>query len=233
MAMARSRNLKPSFFTDDELAALPALTRLLFAGLWTVADRAGRLEDRPLRIKAEVLPYDNCDVNEMLQQLDGIGVIHRYAVGPKRYIQIRTFAKHQNPHIREPQSVIPPPQLVEVTGGNASTVLAPDEHSAEHPPGPEDSGFRIPSSGLPQPGAGTRPQRSRVAGTPDGDKSPRNPKPNGDLAKGWWHTNEGIEATGRLLGIPAKPGELHGAYKARLFDEIRRRQSNGKAVAAA
>lgn len=50
--MAGARNIKPGFFTNDVLAACDQLARLLFAGLWTVADRAGRLEDRPKRIKA-------------------------------------------------------------------------------------------------------------------------------------------------------------------------------------
>jgi len=36
------------------------LARLLYPGLWMLADREGRLEDRPLRIKAEILPYDTC-----------------------------------------------------------------------------------------------------------------------------------------------------------------------------
>ena len=38
-------------------------------------------------------------------------------------------------------------------------------------------------------------------------------KGNGD----WWRTNEGIEAKGRELGIPAKRGEPWPEYKARLF----------------
>jgi hypothetical protein len=55
--VARSRNIKPGFFLNDELAECEPLARILFAGLWCIADREGRLEDRPKRIKAEVLPY--------------------------------------------------------------------------------------------------------------------------------------------------------------------------------
>ena len=64
--MARSRNIKPGFFANDELAELPALTRLFFIGMWTIADREGRLEDRPKKLKVEVLPYDECDAETML-----------------------------------------------------------------------------------------------------------------------------------------------------------------------
>lgn len=112
--MARLRTIKPAFFTNDELATVPPLGRLLFAGLWCVADREGRLEDRPLRIKAEVLPYDECDVHELLNQLARAGFVLRYEAEERRLIQIVNFAKHQNPHVKEA----------------ASTLPAPDEHSA-------------------------------------------------------------------------------------------------------
>ena len=53
--MARTRSIKPSFFDNEILGDLPPLTRLLFIGLWGIADREGRLEDRPKRIKKELL----------------------------------------------------------------------------------------------------------------------------------------------------------------------------------
>ena len=48
--MARARILKPGFFANELLAEIHPYGRLLFAGLWTLADREGRLEDRPKRI---------------------------------------------------------------------------------------------------------------------------------------------------------------------------------------
>ena len=121
--MARSRNIKPGFFKNDVLAELPPLTRLLFIGLWCLADREGRLEDRPKRIKAEVLPYDNCDIDKLLAQLDGAGFIHRYQVDGNEYIEIPNFTKHQNPHMKEQASEIPAPNK-----HGASTVQEPNEH---------------------------------------------------------------------------------------------------------
>ena len=46
--MARARNIKPAFFDNDELAENEPLGRLLFIGLWTLADyqdAAGRRGD--------------------------------------------------------------------------------------------------------------------------------------------------------------------------------------------
>src|SRR5215475_4054471 len=81
----RIRTIKPAFFDNEELAALPSLTRLFFIGLWTVADREGRLEDRPLRLRAQILPYDEADADAMLTQLDRAGFIQRYTVDGNHY----------------------------------------------------------------------------------------------------------------------------------------------------
>lgn len=120
--MARSRNIKPGFFTNDELAECEPLARILFAGIWCFSDRAGRLEDRPKKIKAEILPYDNCDADALLSQLENTGFIIRYQVENSRYIQVVNFDKHQNPHIKEPESTIPAPDLHQI-----KTVLAEKE----------------------------------------------------------------------------------------------------------
>ncbi|MBK8772818.1 MAG: hypothetical protein IPM06_20640 [Rhizobiales bacterium] len=133
--MARARNLKPSFFTNDKLAELDPLGRLLFAGLWTIADREGRLEDRPKRIKAEILPYDDADADKLLLDLQAAGFIMRYSVNGGRFIQVLAFTKHQNPHVREGPSTIP----------------APDKHSASTVPSPEiqEPARLIPPSPIP------------------------------------------------------------------------------------
>jgi hypothetical protein len=107
--MARARNIKPSFFANEDLAELDLRSRLLFIGLWCLADREGRLEDRPKRIKAELFPYEDCDINEHLQELHDSGFIRRYEMYGERYIWIVKFTKHQNPHIKEKASMIPAP----------------------------------------------------------------------------------------------------------------------------
>lgn len=138
--MARARNIKPGFFTNDLLAEIAPLGRLLFAGLWTIADREGRLEDRPKKIKAEVLPFDNCNVDKLLADLNKHGFITRYSVNGTAYIQIVTWCKHQNPHVKEAASTIPAPCKTPDKHG-ASTVQAPDEEQ----PFPERAGL-IPDS---------------------------------------------------------------------------------------
>lgn len=99
--MARSRNIKPSFFTNDVLAENDPLGRLLFIGLWTLADHNGNLEWRAKRVKAQILPYDNCDVEALAINLDKSGFIRFYSVGGQTYLNIPTFTDHQNPHKNE------------------------------------------------------------------------------------------------------------------------------------
>lgn len=123
--MARARNIKPGFFRNADLVELPYEVRLLFIGLWTVADRRGRLEDRPKQIKMELFPADDINVNEALDSLASIGLIHRYEAAGVKCIEVVNFEKHQNPHKAEQESALPD------RGGNiASTVNARCKHGA-------------------------------------------------------------------------------------------------------
>lgn len=102
--------IKPEIFKNEQLAAFGPWHRLLFIGLWGLADKEGRLEDRPRRIQADIFPYDDgLDMSQMLQDLDGAGFVQRYVVERHGYISLPTFLKHQRPHHTEPASVIPPP----------------------------------------------------------------------------------------------------------------------------
>ena len=112
--MARSRNIKPGFFVNDLLAEIDPLGRLLFIGLWTIADKEGRLEDRPKRIQASCLPYDQANVDSYLNQLQEKGFIRRYSVEQKMYIQIINWRRHQNPHHKETGSEIPEPSKKDI-----------------------------------------------------------------------------------------------------------------------
>jgi len=105
--MARARNIKPGFFKNEDLAECSPWARLCFIGLWTLADRAGRLEDRPKRIKGELFPYDTVDVEPLLQELARYGFIERYETDGVRVIAIPKFADHQKPHSKEKPSELP------------------------------------------------------------------------------------------------------------------------------
>jgi hypothetical protein len=120
--MARARNIKPGFFTNADLIECEPLARLLFAGLWCEADRRGILEDRPKTLKIKILPGDNCDVGELLTDLERTGFIQRYEVNGQRCILILNFEKHQHPHQNEQPNNLPAPEQHQT-----STVQAPEQ----------------------------------------------------------------------------------------------------------
>lgn len=108
--MARTRDLKPGFFTNEYLVTLPFEARLLFAGLWTIADRQGRLEDRPVRIKMQLFPNDAVDVETLLDKLASTEepFIARYEVDGRKLIQVLSWQRNQRPHPMERESDLPP-----------------------------------------------------------------------------------------------------------------------------
>ena len=122
--------MKPQFFFDEELADHPALTRLLFIGLWCLADKEGRLEDRPKYIKAEVLPYDDCEVEPMLTALHDSKFIFKYESGGRNYIQVVNFLKHQRISGKEAEGVseFPPPDGEAIGKHLGSNGEAPGKH---------------------------------------------------------------------------------------------------------
>jgi hypothetical protein len=143
----RARNIKPSLFTNEDLGTMDPMANLLFIGLWCLADRDGRLEDRPLRIKAELFPYrDNVDCNGYLTVLERSGFIQRYSVDGSRYIQVVNFTKHQTPHHTERSKNLPPPAN-ENTGENVLTVTSPLRNGEHTVPTRSDS--LIPDSLIP------------------------------------------------------------------------------------
>ena len=112
----RARDIKPGFYKNEELAECGPWARLLYPGLWMLADREGRLECRYKRIKAEVFPFDNVDVPALVDELEAQGLVKRYEVGGLLYLFIPKFLLHQRPHVNEKASVIPP----------CTTVVSPD-----------------------------------------------------------------------------------------------------------
>ena len=134
---------------NEELVELPFETRLLFIGLWTLADREGRLEDRPKRITMELFPADSVDVDLMLTALHDAGMICRYEVSGRRYIEVSNFAKHQSPHYKEAESTIPPPAGKNPDTSSDDRAKASGSDPDDRGSNRSDSGFLIPDSLIP------------------------------------------------------------------------------------
>lgn len=68
--MARIRSLKPEFWTDGNMVQLSPLARLFYMGSWNFAlcDR-GHLPDDPMELKLKILPADDVDPAELVEEL--------------------------------------------------------------------------------------------------------------------------------------------------------------------
>lgn len=150
--MARSRNIKPGFFRNEELVEQPFETRLLFIGLWTLADKEGRLELRPKKIKLEIFPADDVDVSLELSRLSQAGLVNAYMVDGRACLEVCNFKKHQNPHHREAESELPASdsegaQPYDFKGASESRGKPRNYEESR-----ADSSFLIPDSGFPSNG---------------------------------------------------------------------------------
>lgn len=113
--MPRIRAVKPEFTKDENLATLSREHRLFLVLIAMLADKAGRLEERPAWFRVELYPYDVDltpeTVMRWIQDLDAAGFLRRYEHEGRRYLWIPSFRKDQRPSSWEKDkttSVIPP-----------------------------------------------------------------------------------------------------------------------------
>lgn len=94
--MARIRTIKPEFWGDEKLASLPALTRLVFLGLISLADDQGRLLDNVKFLDGQLFPSSDDSCAGSLDTLAALFRIKRYTSDSGQpLIQILNWHKHQ------------------------------------------------------------------------------------------------------------------------------------------
>lgn len=152
--MARARNIKPGFLTNDELGELSPYARIAFIGLWCHADFNGNMKYKPKRMKVEILPYDDVAFSEVISDLERAGFIELYEVDGSQYLHVVNFQKHQRPHKNEVLrgTDVPQPATEQPPTGTdpeqKSTVT--EQERDENRSNPPDTGYRIPDTGYPQ-----------------------------------------------------------------------------------
>ena len=202
--MARIRSIKPAFFSSDDTCRCSPLARLLFIGLWTEADREGRLEDRPDQLKRRLLPDDQVGVDALLWELVDRGLIRRYVSGGLGIVQVVHFLEHQKPHPKEAPSALP------ATGADLPRLnTASREQVVIHPI--ETPAVEISAPAASEPHLNTA-SREQVSVHPvEHPSSPRrNGSGSGDL--GYGVSDQGQEGGGvprRAPGLVVSPMEFH------------------------
>ena len=95
--MARIRTIKPEFWSDPTMAAMPFEARLLYVGMWNFADDHGAIDDDPDRIAALVFPRDvTIDVGALVDLLVAAECLDRcIAEDGRPFLLVRSWERHQ------------------------------------------------------------------------------------------------------------------------------------------
>lgn len=91
------------------MAQLSPLARILYMGLWCIADDEGRGRYHPKQIEGEVFPHEDVDIRALLGELEDMGRIVVYKVGAESYFNIPKFTTYQHPNRLVPSRLPIPP----------------------------------------------------------------------------------------------------------------------------
>lgn len=160
----RIRSIKPEFWRSEDVNTLRLEDRLLFIGLWSYVDDNGVGIDRFSNICADlfahdlsVSPHDTLmRVQEGLKRLQTLGVIVRYSVEGKDYLEIANWSKHQKINRPSPGRY-PRSEAAEAMNHDVLTESSLHPHESSRP-GTGEQGSR---------GAGEQYFSSEVASDPE------------------------------------------------------------------
>jgi hypothetical protein len=93
--VARIRTIKPEFWIDERVGECSPTTRLLFIATWNFADDNGNLERSAKQLKAQAMPYDSIDCEDLILELIRLGLLEEYEVNGHKYLHVSNFEKHQ------------------------------------------------------------------------------------------------------------------------------------------
>lgn len=106
--MARIRSIKPEFWTSEQVMSLSRDARLLFIGMWTFCDDNGIHPASALSIKAEVLPGDEINADQVTALIDEMieqGLVEEYEITGRTFWRVTGWRAHQridHPTFRHP-----------------------------------------------------------------------------------------------------------------------------------
>lgn len=97
--MARSRMIKPEFWTDEKSGMLESFEKCLFLGMLNFADDEGLIKANPMYLKASIFPYDSKitpeKIGKALEKLQDLGMIFLYTKNNQHFAWIIKFRVHQ------------------------------------------------------------------------------------------------------------------------------------------
>lgn len=127
-----NRILHESVCTSDSISRLSEHEEVLFYRLTLHCDDYGRTDGRVSVLRAKCFPlalerWPESRVRTALVKLEAVGLIFRYEVDAKEYLQVTNWAKYQR--VRQAREKFPPPPAA--TRGNSPQLAA---NGADPPP---------------------------------------------------------------------------------------------------
>lgn len=109
--MPRQRMIKPDFFDSGSLAECTRDARLVFVGLWVMADDKGNMKFNERKLQKQLFPYDDLDPRMLmvwLAELEDVGCIKAYEAQGDVCISVPNFLTYQT--IKNPsKTTVPEP----------------------------------------------------------------------------------------------------------------------------
>ena len=111
--MSRQRFIHPAIFTSEDFVSLSPLARLLWIGLFTLADDHGRGHASPVSLKASIFPADDIDAVKVVRlrnEIQDRGMVQIYESAGKPYYLITKWRTYQRPTWSKPTIIPDPPE---------------------------------------------------------------------------------------------------------------------------
>lgn len=120
--MPRKRQIDPDIWTSEQFTLLSLPARLLFIGMFSVADDEGRLKGSPAALKARIFPIDTVELEPVRVWRDEILNARKndkdtplallYEHRGNEYLSVTGFKKHQHINRKYPSKLPAPPELM-------------------------------------------------------------------------------------------------------------------------
>ena len=113
--MARRRMIASDIWADEKIAELDPIERLLFIGMVTQANDAGKLRGNVSILKSRIFPYDKIDnqkIEKGINKIEALGIIITYKANGEKFIKLNNWFKHQTLTYKGKDTIPdPPPSL--------------------------------------------------------------------------------------------------------------------------
>lgn len=112
--MPRQRFIWPSIWTSENFLELTFRQRLLFIGMFSLADDEGRIKASSKTLKASIFPVDDItlkDIEEDLIVLHNTGSILLYTSENERFAYFPKWGDFQHPRYAQPSKIPSPPPV--------------------------------------------------------------------------------------------------------------------------